>query len=210
MRQKLGKIPLIICVTGKMAAGKNTVCTILEKNGFVSLDTDWLVHSAIKKAEDTIFAAFSEESARAGINLKNEDGSLNRRSLGKLVFQDKKLLERQESIVHPLITQDVLSFIEQNKEKNIILNATVLYKTKDLISLCTCILFVTAPLAIRFFRAKKRDGLQSRHILARFNAQKNLLNEYKKCGIPIIKIKNTGSKKRLEKHILKSVVYGNL
>lgn len=198
---------MIICVSGKMAAGKNTVCTILEKNGFVSLDADQLVHSAIKKAEDTIFAAFSEESARAGINLKNKDGSLNRRSLGKLIFQDKKLLERQERIVHPLITKDVLSFIEQNKKKNIILNATVLYKTKDLISLCTCILFVTAPLASRFLRAKKRDGLKSRQILARFNAQRNLFGEYKKCGIPIIKIKNTGSKKRLEKHILKSLAY---
>ena len=184
-----------------MAAGKNTVCKILEKYGFVSIDADALVHSAIKKAEDTIFAAFSKESARAGIDLKNKDGSLNRRALGKLVFQDKKLLERQENIVHPLITQDALSFINKNKDKNIILNATVLYKTKDLISLCERILFVTAPFATRFFRVKKRDNLTPLHILVRFHAQKHLFKKYKKCGVPITKIRNSGSQKKLEERI---------
>ncbi|MBQ9624262.1 MAG: hypothetical protein IJR39_13140, partial [Treponema sp.] len=39
--------PQIICITGQMAAGKNFICSQLEKEGFVSLDLDKTAHTAI-------------------------------------------------------------------------------------------------------------------------------------------------------------------
>ena len=74
-------------------------------------------------------------------------------------------------------------------EKTII-NATVLYKTPELLNKCEKIIFVTAPFMIRLRRARRRDHLSYRQIFRRFRAQKNLLQEYQKSGIPIEIIKN--------------------
>ena len=72
-----------------------------------------------------------------------------------------------------------------------LINATVLYKTPELMNLCGGIIFVTAPLLIRLFRARKRDGLPFHQILRRFYAQRMLLKEYRKTGRKIITIRNT-------------------
>ena len=124
----------------------------------------------------------------------NGDGSLNRRSLGKIVFSDKSLLARQEAIVYPKIIELTNQFIKENCEKSVILNATVLFKTPELLSQCEKILFVTAGFFTRVCRAKKRDGIPLRQILARFKNQKNLLAEYKSAaaslGIPLEIVKN--------------------
>ena len=185
---------MIICVTGQMAAGKNFICSQLEKQGFVSLDLDKTAHEAISLCTPQILAAFGEEAKNRGISLLNEDGSLNRRALGQIVFSDKELLSRQEAIVYPKIIQITTQYIEENREKSVILNATVLFKTPELFSKCEKILFVKASFFKRLMRAKKRDKMPLRQILARFKSQKNLFKEYKNAAkeldIPIETIKN--------------------
>lgn len=188
------KAPQIICLTGQMAAGKNFICSQMEAQGFVSLDLDKTAHEAINLCTPEIIQAFGAEAEKCGISLLNGDGSLNRRALGQIVFSDKELLSRQENIVYPKIIQITTQYIEENREKSVILNATVLFKTPELLSKCEKILFVKANFLKRLYRAKKRDGMPIRHILARFKSQKNLFNEYKKAAdkfnIPIEIIKN--------------------
>ena len=174
--------PEIVCLTGQMAAGKNFVCSLLEKDGFVSLDLDRTAHEAILLCTPQILEAFGGEAERRGISLLNEDGSLNRRALGQIVFSSPELLAKQESIVYPKIIELTEQFIAKNSGKSVILNATVLFKTPELLSKCGKILFVKANFLKRLVRAKKRDGLPLRQILARFKNQKNLLAEYKKAA----------------------------
>ena len=186
--------PEIVCLTGQMAAGKNFICSLLEKEGVVSLDLDKTAHTAISLCTPQILEAFGGEAERRGISLLNEDGSLNRRALGQIVFSSPALLAQQESIVYPKIIELTEQFIEENRGKSVILNATVLFKTPELLSKCEKIFFVKANFFKRLFRAKKRDGLPLRQILARFKSQKNLFAEYKnaaaKFNIPIEIIKN--------------------
>lgn len=180
----------IICITGPMAAGKNYICSQYEKEGWLSLDADKQVHKAIELASPMIQISFRREAEEAGINISNPDGSLNRRALGKLLFSRPELLARQEEIVYPYIIEETKAFIASNPEKNIILNATVLFKTPELMGMCEKILFVTAPFFTRIRRARKRDNLPVKQILERFWAQRDLLKEYKKTGIPITIVNN--------------------
>ena len=190
----LGRIPLIICVTGKMAAGKNYICTSLEKEGWLSLDMDRTAHEAISLCRDRILEAFKENSDETGIDLLNPDGSVNRRALGKLVFSSPVLLKKQEDIIYPKIISLTEDFIRENSGRNLILNATVLFKVPELLKKCSKILFVTAPFIKRLIRARRRDGLPYRQILSRFSSQKDLLADYTKAageaGIPLEIIKN--------------------
>ena len=196
---------MILCVTGPMAAGKNAVCRILEERGFIALDADRQVHGAIEKAAPEIIKTFSNEAKAQNITLTDENGRINRRELGRLLFTSKELLSKQESIVYPVIIEETKRFIQKQQElksdADIILNATVLYKTPELLNLCKYIIYVDAPKITRIVRALKRDRMPLRQILSRFATQKGLFSEYKKTGVPIIKITNAGSEKKLKSAI---------
>ena len=181
--------PVIIAVTGPMAAGKNYICKQLEKEGWASIDADILVHDAIEIAKDRIIDTFTPYAREHKLKIVREDGSIDRRSLGQLLFAIPELLKVQESIVYPIITKWIDDFIKDH-EKTII-NATVLYKTPDILKRCEKILFVTAPFWTRLHRARQRDHLPYRQIFRRFHAQRNLLKEYQKSGIPVEIIKNS-------------------
>ena len=188
-----------------MAAGKNAVCRILEERGFIALDADRQVHGAIEKAAPEIIKTFSKEANAQNITLTDKNERINRRELGRLLFTSKDLLAKQERIVYPVIIEETKRFIqkqqEQKKEADIILNATVLYKTPELLRLCKYIIYVDAPKITRIVRALKRDRMPLRQILSRFATQKGLFSEYKKTGVPIIKITNAGSEKKLKSAI---------
>ena len=198
---------LILAVTGSMAAGKNYVSNLLEKKGFLAIDADKCVHQAIEEAKDQILEAFLPIAKEKNIQIQNSDGTINRKNLGSILFSDEKLLQKQESIVHPKVNEIFNRFIDENPEKNIVLNATVLYKT-PVINRCDAIIFVKAPIITRFFRAKRRDNLPSREIFKRFASQFKIFAKYKFLKSDIYIIWNIGKSNKLEKKldkILKSI-----
>ena len=97
-------------------------------------------------------------------------------------------MQKQENIVYPIITKMIYDFMETH-EKTII-NATVLYKTPELVKLCKGIVFVQSNSIKRFFRAKKRDKMPAKQILKRFNSQKDLFKKYTELNIPLLIVKN--------------------
>lgn len=178
----------IICVTGQMAAGKNHICSKLEEEGWQATDLDLTAHQAIEECKEEIISAFNGDAQRSGLSIVESSGSINRRNLGKLLFKNPSLLARQESIIYPKIISLTKDFIAKNQK--VIINATVLFKTPELLNLCDAIVFVKAPFFTRLLRARSRDHLPFRQILRRFHAQKNLLKEYQKSGKPIIIVQN--------------------
>lgn len=190
----------IIGLTGKMASGKNLAAKILENLGCVSIDADLVVHDAVESAKDKIIQTFEKEANEKNINFIDENGKIIRKELSKIVFSSEENLKKQESIVHPEVEKIMEDFINKNPDKNIILNATVLYKV-PLISECDTIIFITAPSIVRFIRAKKRDKLSTKQILKRFYAQNDLFAKYQKLNSDIYKVRNLGSKKLLEKKL---------
>ena len=202
---------LILAVTGSMAAGKNYVSSLLEKKGFLAIDADKCVHQAIEEAKNQILEAFLPIAKEKNIQIQNPDGTINRKNLGSILFSDEKLLQKQESIVHPKVNEIFNRFIDENPEKNIVLNATVLYKT-PVINRCDAIIFVKAPIITRFFRAKRRDNLPSKEIFKRFASQFKIFAKYKFLKTDIYSIWNIGKSNKLEKKldkILKSIKKDN-
>lgn len=198
---------LILAVTGSMAAGKNYVSNLLEKKGFLAIDADKCVHQAIEEAKNQILEAFLPIAKEKNIQIQNPEGTINRKNLGSILFSDEKLLQKQESIVHPKVNEIFNRFIDENPDKNIVLNATVLYKT-PVINRCDAIIFVKAPIITRFFRAKRRDNLPSREIFKRFASQFKIFAKYKFLKSDIYIIWNIGKSNKLEKKldkILKSI-----
>ncbi|MCR5614330.1 dephospho-CoA kinase [Treponema sp.] len=212
----------IICLTGKMASGKNFVASCLEDLGFVSIDLDKEVHKVIEQKKDVIFERFEKAALEEGIKIRvagsshgNSDSSsrtdsrdhtgdnfsgnsdtdsLDRRALGRYLFKSPELLEKQESIIYPALTSNVLEFIAQKKSqpglRGIVINATVLYKTPSILNKCDMIIFVQSNTLTRLRRAKKRDNSPTLQLLSRFKAQKNLKDKYIETGIKVVTIYN--------------------
>lgn len=75
-------MPLIIGVTGSIATGKSSACTLMAARGATHLDADRLVHRLYdpgKPAFDRIVAIFGDE-------IVGEDGYIDRKILGSQVF----------------------------------------------------------------------------------------------------------------------------
>lgn len=92
----------IIGLTGGIATGKSTVAKYLEERyGFPVLDADVYARQAVKPGSAILEAI----AKRYGVQILNEDGTLDRRQLGQIIFSDsaeKKWLEQQ---IHPFVRQ---------------------------------------------------------------------------------------------------------
>ncbi len=91
--------PLLIGVTGPIGCGKSTVAGILHEIGGTIIDADDLAREATKPGSATLPAI----RERFGDTVFDEDGSLHRAALAKVVFADAVALADLERIVHPAV-----------------------------------------------------------------------------------------------------------
>ena len=192
----------VIGLTGPMCAGKNRVGEILEKRGFAVVDADKVAHQALVDVTDQVAAAFGDIAASLGTELKNPDGSINRRALGSLIFSDPALLARHESIIYPRINELLGTFIDEHRDRPVVINAPLLHKS-PILDRCDFVIFVDAWPIIRLFRALRRDKMPLSQILARFSAQKNLFAQYLSQNVDTVRVQNKGSIRALEKRLIK-------
>jgi dephospho-CoA kinase len=187
-------VNMLIGLTGMYCAGKNYVASLLEKRGFPVLDVDKLGHIALDNKKTEVFSRF-------GNDIKNHDGSVNRRRLGKKVFGKGDELAALEAIVHPEANRLTLDWIAAQNGKPCVINAALLHRSAVFGQL-KGIIMVNAPWLIRMIRAKRRDKLPLAALIRRFSSQKQFFAQYLARNADIYKVENSGFvKTRLESRI---------
>ncbi len=93
---------LIIGLTGGIASGKSTVSDLLEKLGAPLIDFDLIARQVVEP--DT--RGFNSIINYFGKHILAEDGTLDRKKLSKIIFNNKKKRKKLESFIHPLIFQE--------------------------------------------------------------------------------------------------------
>lgn len=88
-----------IGLTGGIGCGKSTVTTIFSDKGIRIIDADKIAHQMV--AVNTM--ALAEISTTFGANVLQQDGSLDRAILKKIIFSDEEKLKQLEAILHPKI-----------------------------------------------------------------------------------------------------------
>lgn len=162
----------IIGIVGGMGAGKSTVIAILSELQPVSyISADLIGHEILLKGQpayEPIIEAF-------GKSILDDQGEIVRRRLGALVFGDEASVKHLNEITHPLITQGVMTRIEEAKrtrpDQHIILEAALLLES-GLADLTDLVVAVYADLDMRLKRVIAREGLDEAQIIKRFKAQK--------------------------------------
>lgn len=182
----------IIGLTGGYCSGKNQIAAILSAHGYYCIDVDALGHRALELSKDQLASEF-------GSSILDEHGAIDRKKLGALVFSSRSLLEKHESIVHPVML-DLLD-CEIEKRELVCINAALLYKFPQ-VSRCTLIIEVTAPIEVRLARALRRDSASADTARARIASQEYLWTLRPSAGPPIFYISNEGSTGDLEKSLM--------
>ncbi len=88
---------VVVGLTGNVAAGKSAVAELWREAGVPVASADRLARTAVEPGS----AALAEIVDHFGMDVLNEDGSLDRAAMRRLVFRDEAALRRLEAIVHP-------------------------------------------------------------------------------------------------------------
>lgn len=95
----------VIGLTGGIGTGKTEICRILGDLGAYVIDADRIVHEAYRN-NNKIRTALVEEF---GVEIVSSDGGIDRVHLSSIVFEDYSALRRLNTIVHPLVLEEVQS-----------------------------------------------------------------------------------------------------
>ncbi len=99
---KLGDFPILrVGLTGGIGSGKSAVAKILESCGAAIIDTDLIAHEITAPGGSAITGI----AEQFGSEMILPDGSLDRRKMRELVFNDSSAKLALEQITHPLIRQ---------------------------------------------------------------------------------------------------------
>ncbi|WP_319756430.1 dephospho-CoA kinase [uncultured Sphaerochaeta sp.] len=187
---------MVIGLTGRACAGKDQYAEIFASFGCQVVDVDSLGHDALNESIKALKQAFGQAVVC--------EGKVDRKALGKLVFSNPVKLRELESITHPKMVETCKRLIREAGEEQkpaLILNAALL-KRMGLEPLCDHVLFIKAPLLLRFFRCRRREGLSLGRFLEREHAQLDIVPETDVQGLDVVALGNHRSKKVIHRQVI--------
>jgi dephospho-CoA kinase len=161
-------MPRIIGLTGNIASGKTSVGQKLLALGAERyIDADALVHRLYEKGQPVA----AQIAQVFGQKVLAVDGSVDRRALGNLVFQDPVLLQRLEQLVHPAVGVALLNELSQVSTTGIAVIDAVKLLESGSARLCQSKWLVFCSEKEQLKRLIMRNHLSEEEALARLRSQ---------------------------------------
>ena len=154
---------MILGITGGTGCGKTTLLRCIAEQGGMILDCDAIYHELLK-TDKTLLDAIE---ARFPGSVDN--GVLQRKKLGTLVFSDRDALSDLNALTHGAVKAEVLRRLAE-KPKLAAIDAIGLFEG-GLAELCDVTVAVTAPEESRMERLIARDGIDREYAKRRIAAQ---------------------------------------
>jgi dephospho-CoA kinase len=178
----------VIGLTGGMGSGKSTVSQIMAELGAAIIDADKVGHEAYQANTKT----WRDVVATFGKEVIAQDGSIDRKKLGSIVFGNPVQLERLNRIVHPRMFDMMRERIEQYKRQGIkvvVLDAAILFEA-NWTPLVDEVWVVIASEPVVISRTVARTGLPEEQIRSRLRSQ---MSNEERIKLAYHVIRNDGS-----------------
>ena len=143
-----------IALTGGIASGKSEVSRLFEELGAAVIDTDLISRQLVEPGEP----ALQEIVAAFGDSILNTNGTLNRKELGKLIFNSETERHQLEDILHPRIRDEVTRQLQRIDAPYVIVVIPLLLETRYPIKVDR-ILVVDTPLETQRLRLMQRNDI---------------------------------------------------
>lgn len=185
----------IIALTGGIATGKSLAANYLKEAGAQIVDTDILARKVVMPGSDGL----KKIKEHWGDAVINDDGTLDRKALGKIIFSSKEDRECLNSILHPMIRREMDREIKKSDRNIIVLVIPLLYEAKIPIYYDESWL-VYADEGTQRQRLMKRDNIDAGVAMKKIRSQINI--EKKKEMADVI-IDNSGKPEETRKQVEK-------
>ncbi len=119
---------MIIALKGTMGTGKSTLAVELAKQGYEVVNCDQIVHRLYEEDEqliEKINTTFDLKKKKL-FSLKKNKQIVDRKKLGKIVFDNPSELKKLEAIVHPILKAEMEQII--NSHDKVVIDCQVVDK----------------------------------------------------------------------------------
>jgi dephospho-CoA kinase len=186
----------VIGLLGGIGSGKSEVARLLREAGAIVLSGDGAGHEALRQP------ALKEEIVeRFGKEVLDEQGDINRRKLGGIVFSNTDERRALEAIVHPWIKRRLKEELDVARSRPdvplIVLDAAIMIEA-GWDDLCDELVFIEVPRELRLERIFRQRGWLEKEVDAREQAQLPLTEKAQRANTIVT---NAGSPDDLRRQI---------
>ncbi|OGX44680.1 MAG: dephospho-CoA kinase [Omnitrophica WOR_2 bacterium RIFCSPLOWO2_12_FULL_51_8] len=165
-KRKRAKGKIVLGLTGSFGSGKSTVAAILKSFGAEVIDADKLARDCLRPRTECyrrVRKVFGQKALKA-------DGSIDRKVLAGLVFNNRSLLFELNRIIHPRVRRLIREKIGRAKKRIVVLDAPLLIEA-GLGAIVDKLIVVGLCRSAQVKRLQKKFGLKESEIFKRISAQ---------------------------------------
>jgi len=143
----------VVGLTGGIGSGKSAATDYFATLGIEIVDADIASRTVVTLGKP----ALKHIEEHFGANILLEDGNLDRAKLRQIIFSNAQEKTWLETLLHPLIREEILESINNAKSPYVILVSPLLLETNQH-TLCDRILVIDAREDLQLSRTSKRDN----------------------------------------------------
>ena len=182
-----------LAITGGIASGKSELSTFLKDKGEVVIDLDEISHQLTDNNLDVI----NDIVQQFGKEVKNSNGSIDRKKLSKIVFDNSQKMLTLEKILHPRIREVMFDEMNSYKTQRVFVEVQLLAE-KKMADLFNHIVLISVSRETQIERLESNRGINRDlmdKILAKQLSNQERIEKLQKFSLFIID--NNSSKKEL-------------
>jgi dephospho-CoA kinase len=164
--------PLVIGLTGPIAAGKSQVAAFLAELGAEVVDADAVYRELIAPPSPLL----DRVAQRFGPGILDANGALDRAALGKIVFSNPGELADLEAITHPAVIEEVRHRISHSAA-DVVVNEAIRLVESGMAKEVDVLWLVDADPEVRLRRLMARNSLDEKTARARLAVSQPALPE---------------------------------
>jgi len=159
----------VIGLAGGSGSGKSTVAGLFSSYGILPVNADEIYHALTTRNTECLYELVCE----FGQGILKPDGTLDRRALSDIVFNDRDKLQRLNTISHFHVLNEIRRIINDEREKGtcgVLVDAPLLFES-GFDRECDVLVGVIADEPTRIARITARDGISVNSAKKRIDAQ---------------------------------------
>ena len=160
-------------VTGGIGSGKTLVCKVFNMLGIPVFSAD----EEAKEIMETDSGIILKLNTIAGKNLY-DSGTLDRTELANLIFNNRSMLEKVNSVVHPAVFNRFYEWTNKQATPYIIMESAILFESGGSKKVDR-IITVTAPVEERIARVISRNNITKEEVMERIKNQMSDIDKIK-------------------------------
>ena len=187
---------MVVGLTGGIGSGKSSAANIFKEFGIDCIDADNVAKNILDLNENARKLFINE----FGDKYIDKDNKINREILREDIFNDKSKIKKLESIIHPIVREEIFEFIQKSESIYTIIDVPLIFETKSE-DFYNKIVVVDCDTNTQILRAAQRDNQTEESILKIISNQATREDRF---SIADYVINNDSSYGNLKKEVIKT------